>query len=80
MCWISVPGADAGAVPGMLLHKGDRVFHGLHGEGVDLDLRHEAKADQGADEIGEPLHLTLQIRSEAQPRHSQSAPHRSCVF
>jgi hypothetical protein len=27
----------------MLLHKGNR-FHGMHGEGVDLDLRHEVRA------------------------------------
>jgi hypothetical protein len=27
--------ADGGAMPGMLLHKGDRFLH--HGEGVDLD-------------------------------------------
>ena len=29
--------ADGGAMPGMLLHKGDRFLHGLHEEGVDLD-------------------------------------------
>ena len=29
--------ADAGAMPRMLLHKGDRFRHGLHGGGVDLD-------------------------------------------
>jgi len=30
---------------------------------VDLVLRHEARADQVADEVGEPLPLTPQIRS-----------------
>ena len=29
--------ADAGAMPGMLLHKSNRFLHGLHGEGVDLN-------------------------------------------
>ena len=57
-CWIGVPRADGGAMSGMLLHKGDRFFQGLHGEGVDLDLRQEARADQVADEVGEPLILT----------------------
>ena len=29
--------ADGGAMPGMLLHKGDCFLHDLHGEGVALD-------------------------------------------
>ncbi len=58
---IGVSGADGGAMPGMLLHKDDRLFHGLHGEGMDLVLRHEARADLVADEVGEPLPLTLQL-------------------
>jgi hypothetical protein len=50
----------------MLLHKGNR-FHGLHGEGVDLDLRQEARADQVADEVGEPLLLTHIITRPQDP-------------
>ena len=29
---IRVSGADGGAMPGMLLHKDDRLFHGLQGK------------------------------------------------